>query len=462
MRFPSSLAIWALKAVFLALKVTFRVSSFLNAPTYSIAMKAQQKFSGDSAFEICRHLAQSIGIRVHGLENTVTTKEYLLTQFSEFGLEKVHADAFPVLTSRQEKAQITIGKRSYEGLSFGLSGSTEEEGITSAVEKYTSWDWNPTQEEMKRFSDKIVVLYTRDFSQKTVQDLIQAGARGIIYVTYHPGIPPKLPMAFVYSALTTGDFDLLPPVVSVSYQDGAQLLANSREITIQSDVAILQSESYNVVGEIPGQESDVVLLSAHYDSAPYSPGAADNAGGTAILAEMARILANSNPRWTLRFVACGSEECALQGARQYCQTNSSSLEEIKLNLNFDVQGARIGNLALGIIGEKRLVNRVNHTINSWNPKIQIGPTGGDNRIFAYYGIPAVHWWFGGGMNFLLNHTPHDRIENIAPKSLKFVGRASEVFVKELNQQRNLGYSIPQAQHTKNVQSIQSILTEKNS
>ena len=66
------------------------------------------------------------------------------------------------------------------------------------------------------------------------------------------------------------------------------------------------------------------------------------------------------------------------------------------------------------------------------------------------------------MNFLLNHTPHDRIENIAPKSLKFVGRASEVFVKELNQQRNLGYSIPQAQHTKNVQSIQSILTEKNS
>ncbi len=424
-------------------------------------MKETQKFSGDTAFEVCRHLAQSIGVRVQGLESTVTTKDYLCTQLSQYGLENVHAEAFPVLTSRQKKAQIIAGTRTFEGLSFGLSGSTESEGVSGPVVKYTSWSWNPTPDNLSRFSDKIVILYTRDFSQQVVQDLIQAGVQGIIYVTYHPGIPPKLPMGFIYSALNTGDFDLLPPIISVSYQDGAKLLANARELTILADVTILQSESFNVIGEIPGLEPDVILFSAHYDSAPYSPGAADNAAGTAILLELARVFAASTPRWTLRFVACGSEECALQGARHYCQTHSTSLDEIKLNLNFDVQGARIGNLALGVIGEKRLLTRVNQAIHQWNPEMRLAPTGGDNRIFAYYGIPAVHWWFGGGVNFLLNHTPHDRIDNIAPQSLEFVGRASEVFVNELNQQRTLRFSIPQSQHKKNTQSIESIMMENN-
>ncbi|MFX1577731.1 MAG: M28 family metallopeptidase [Promethearchaeota archaeon] len=424
-------------------------------------MNRVTKFSGTTAFEVCRHLAQSIGVRVHGLETNLATKNYLLTQLSQYGLENVHAEAFPVLTSRQKKAQIILKKHKYDGLSFGLSGRTEVEGISGPVVKYTSWSWNPTPQFLASISEKIIILYTRNFSQEIVQDLIEAGVQGIIHVTYYPGIPPKLPMGFIYSALNTGDFDILPPVISVSYEDGAQLLANARELTIHADVTILQSESYNILGEIPGEEPDVILLSAHYDTAPYSPGAADNAGGTAILLELARIFANSNPRWTLRFLATGSEECALQGARSYCKTNSPALEEIKLNLNFDVQGTRVGNLALGVIGEKRLLTRVEQSIRQWKPEIRQAPTGGDNRIFAHYGIPAIHWWFGGGVNFLLNHTPHDRIENIAPQSLEFVGQAAEAFMKELTHQRTLRFSIPKTEQENNYHSIQPIMRELN-
>ena len=419
-------------------------------------MNAKQKFSGNRAFAVCRYLTQSIGERVQGLESTITTKDFLSQQLSDYGLDKVHAEAFPVFTSRQRKAQVTTGKQTFEGLSFGLSGSTPIEGITGSIATYTSWSWNPTPDKLSSFSDKIVVLYTRDFSQQVVQDLIQAGVRCIIYVTYHPGIPPHLPMAFLYHALKTGDFDLLSPVISVNYRNGAHLLTNARETTIHTNVTILQSESYNIIGEIPGQEPNTILFSAHYDSAPYSPGAADNAGGTAILLELARILADLTPRWTLRFIACGSEECALQGAHHYCQQHSKKLEGIKLNLNFDVQGARNGNLAMGILGDKRLRTEIGQSIAEWNPEIRQGPTGGDNRVFAHYGIPAVHWWFGGGVNFLLNHTPHDRIGNIAPQSLEFVGRAAETLVKELNQERTLRYSIPKTQQAKNSLTLPSI------
>jgi len=422
-------------------------------------MNARQKFSGNQAYAVCRYLAQSIGERVQGLESTNTTKEYLSQQLSDYGLEKVHAEAFPVLTSRQGKAQVTTGKHTFEGLSFGLSGSTPVEGITGEVATYTSWSWNPTPEKLQSFSEKIVILYTRDFSQQVVQDLIQTGVRGIIYVTYHPGIPPHLPMGFLYSALKTGDFDLLPPVISVNYRDGAHLLANAREATIITDVTILQSESFNIIGEVPGEETETILLSAHYDSAPYSPGAADNASGTAIIMELARIFADLNPRWTLRFIACGSEECALQGAHHYCKHHTTKLEEIKLNLNFDVQGARNGNLAIGVLGGKRLLSLIGKSIPEWNPEIRQGPTGGDNRVFANYGIPAVHWWFGGGVNFLLNHTPHDRIGNIAPQSLGFVGKAAETLVKQLNEQRTFRYSIPKTQSEKNAETLASISPE---
>jgi aminopeptidase YwaD len=422
-------------------------------------MNTQTRFSGDTAFQSCRYLAQSIGERVQGLETTITTRDYLLHQMSEYGLEKVRAEAFPVLTSRQKKALIISRNRKFEGLSFGLSGSTELEGISGPVAKYTSWSWNPTPEELHSFTDRVVVIYTRIFSQEVVQDLIEAGVRGIIHITYHPGSPPKLPMGFIYHALNTGDFDLLPPIISVSYHDGVKLLTKAREVTIQAEVTILQSESYNVIGEIPGREPEVILLSAHYDSAPYSPGATDNAGGTAILLELARIFATTTPRWTLRFIACGSEECALQGARHYCRTHATMLDEIKLNLNYDVQGARIGNLALGIIGQKRLLSQVHQAIQPWKPEIRIGPTGGDNRIFAYHGVPAIHWWFGGGINFILNHTPHDRIENIAPQSLEFVGQASERLLKEFEKKQKIQFSIPQSQHKNNVHSIQSMMTE---
>ncbi|MFW9935287.1 MAG: M28 family metallopeptidase [Candidatus Thorarchaeota archaeon] len=422
-------------------------------------MTSRLKFAGSRAFGVCRYLAQTIGERVQGLESTITTKEYLCNQLIEHGLEKVHAQAFPVLTSRQKKAYIHFGNRTFEGLSFGLSGTTGSEGITGPIAKYTSWSWNPSADELASFSNKIVVLYTRDFSQEVVHKLIQARVRGIIHVTYEPGIPVKLPMGFIYSGLKTGDFDLLPPIVSINYRDGAKLLSNSRDVTIQTDVTILQSESFNILGEIPGRESDAIVLSAHYDSVPYSPGATDNAGGTAILMELARIFAETTPRWTLRFVACGSEECALQGSRYYCRSQPDGLQENKLNLNFDVHGARIGHLAVGVLGGKRLRARVGQAITPWNPKIQPGPTGGDNRIFAYYGIPAVHWWFGGGANFLLNHTSHDRLDMVAPQSLEFAGQAAETFIRELDNRRRLQFSIPKSLQKKNVESIESITTE---
>jgi hypothetical protein len=53
---------------------------------------------------------------------------------------------------------------------------------------------------------------------------------------------------------------------------------------------------------------EIVLLGAHYDTIPETPGADDNASAVAVLLEAARLLAGRRFRRTLRFVAFANEE----------------------------------------------------------------------------------------------------------------------------------------------------------
>lgn len=66
----------------------------------------------------------------------------------------------------------------------------------------------------------------------------------------------------------------------------------------------------NIIAEIPGSdESDeIIIIGAHYDTVPHSPGANDNASGIAVLLALAGELANFKPVRTIRFVAFANEE----------------------------------------------------------------------------------------------------------------------------------------------------------
>ncbi len=69
-------------------------------------------------------------------------------------------------------------------------------------------------------------------------------------------------------------------------------------------------ECYNLEVALTGAASpdEIVVVGAHYDTYPSTPGADDNASGTAALLELARRFAGSQPRRTLRFVAFTNEE----------------------------------------------------------------------------------------------------------------------------------------------------------
>jgi Zn-dependent M28 family amino/carboxypeptidase len=65
---------------------------------------------------------------------------------------------------------------------------------------------------------------------------------------------------------------------------------------------------YNIEAEVRGARPEIVLIGAHYDSVPGSPGANDNGSGVAALLALARRFAPREKTRTLRFVAFVNEE----------------------------------------------------------------------------------------------------------------------------------------------------------
>ncbi|HOI16370.1 MAG TPA: M20/M25/M40 family metallo-hydrolase [Geobacteraceae bacterium] len=101
----------------------------------------------------------------------------------------------------------------------------------------------------------------------------------------------------------------------------------------------------NVWVEVSGtrQPDEIVIIGAHYDSPSGSPGADDNASGTAALLELARLLRDAKPGRTLRLVAFVNEEppffqTDLMGSRVFAATAARRKEKIAAMLALESIG----------------------------------------------------------------------------------------------------------------------------
>jgi len=105
-----------------------------------------------------------------------------------------------------------------------------------------------------------------------------------------------------------------------------QLLAGCGLEVVSQEVPFAGRVYRNLVATLPGSEPrlPMLLLGAHYDGPPGSPGADDNASGVAVLLKAARLLAGTAPRRTIKFVAFTLEEPQyigrfLIGSRHYTE-----------------------------------------------------------------------------------------------------------------------------------------------
>jgi hypothetical protein len=115
---------------------------------------------------------------------------------------------------------------------------------------------------------------------------------------------------------------------------------SNHPISIEQQTFIHQgSEGVNIIGiraaDLP--VADTYIIDGHYDTVSRTPGADDNASGTAGMLEAMRVLSQFNTRANLRFIAFDKEELGLVGSRHYARVKPAD-EEIVGMINFEMIG----------------------------------------------------------------------------------------------------------------------------
>ncbi|MEO1431014.1 MAG: M20/M25/M40 family metallo-hydrolase [Cyanobacteria bacterium J06633_8] len=86
-----------------------------------------------------------------------------------------------------------------------------------------------------------------------------------------------------------------------------------------------------------------ILIAAHYDGVPGSPGADDNATGVAVLLELARIFATQPTKYPIRLVAFDMEEAGLLGSKEYVAKLVQEKQKLRLMMSLEMLGYCDGN-----------------------------------------------------------------------------------------------------------------------
>jgi Zn-dependent M28 family amino/carboxypeptidase len=97
----------------------------------------------------------------------------------------------------------------------------------------------------------------------------------------------------------------------------------------------------NLILHLPAATSSKkppILIGAHYDGVPGTPGADDNATGVAALLELARIFAAQPIKHPLQLVAFDMEEYGLLGSIDYATKLHSQQQPLRLMLSLEMLG----------------------------------------------------------------------------------------------------------------------------
>lgn len=143
---------------------------------------------------------------------------------------------------------------------------------------------------------------------------------------------------------TLGDFARDIPVVSVSFDQGAEWVNTAGlELHLTMETLVHEITTDNLLADTPeGRTDRTVVVGGHLDSVAEGPGINDNGSGTAAILEVALQMSalGIEPENRVRFAFWSGEEDGLIGSNYYvAQLGARDVKDHALNLNFDMVGS---------------------------------------------------------------------------------------------------------------------------
>ncbi|MBD2080063.1 M28 family peptidase [Leptolyngbya sp. FACHB-17] len=237
------------------------------------------------------------------------------------------------------------------------------------------------------------------FAEK-IENAAAAGALGILIVNNQLGNTRG--MLLKASAI---------PAASLSQEVGTSLLQQAQGTSILATLRVKAQPSAigrNVIAHLPDIKQPQLIIGGHYDSVEYSPGANDNASGTAVVLGLARSLSKSPQARQIWFVSFDGEEDGLKGSEAFVdRATSQFLARLKAMLNFDMVGINDRLLLEGSGAMSEIASSINGTVSS----NQLG--GSDHLSFKAKNVPTLFFFRGKDPNY---HSPGDTL--VEPRLLR--------------------------------------------
>jgi len=179
-------------------------------------------------------------------------------------------------------------------------------------------------------------------------------------------------------------------------------------------------EGKNIIATLPGEDNSTVIISAHYDSYPTSPGADDDGSGIACLLMIAKIISNYKFKHTVKFVAFSGEKQGMLGSQVYVKYLYENGEDVIADINVDTVAhteSKKGGEFIRVLSDEASL-WITDIAEEMSYKYDIGLSlfrhgnfpAGDHQSFIDYGYEAV---FFVEYDFNTNmHTPNDTVEHI--------------------------------------------------
>ena len=371
--------------------------------------------------------------RIGGTEEELKACKIIQDELKEIGLEST-IEEFEVVKNDVHEVVLEVlepYQKTYEATAY----SDCADGELECELCYFEMDNDVLRREVK---DK-VALVNGYLGMRVYKAIAESGAKG--FITFNGNIDMEendLDPRELRKPLH--EFGVLPGV-NMRVEDAMEMVdKKATKVRIVTKQTVSTSMSHNLVCDIKGESDDVIVLTAHYDSVPYSKGAYDNATGSVGIFAIANELKDKKLKHSLRFVWCGSEERGLLGSKAYVRDHKEELDNIKLCINIDMIGNTMGSSHAVCTSEEAFVHYLEYhsRMVGFPLGVKQGVYSSDSTPFADAGIPAVSFarWAAPGTGAI-----HSRVDVIEHISERILGEDTEYICKVVEDLAN-AYMIP--------------------
>jgi aminopeptidase YwaD len=280
---------------------------------------------------------------------------------------------------------------------------------------------------------KNFVFYNPDHHQRILALLEEKAPRAIVTATEKK--PEQVGALYPFPLIVDGDFHI--PNVHCTDVVGEVLAAmRGEEFHLTVDARRVPSLANNVVARLNPEGAEKIVITAHIDAYEDSPGASDNASGTAVLLLAADMLADYPGDRCVEIAALnGEDHYSAGGQMDYLRRYGNESGRVALAVNVDDVGYREGRSAYSFYACPPELERRAASILQEFPGLVRGEPwfSGDHMIFVQGGVPALAFTSERMPELMktVTHTPLDTPQLVAPAKLVEVARALDRLIRSL-------------------------------